>query len=138
MKKFVSAVLTVIILASCGQKDVVVPEQERDAQQQVGKVFYKDAYVAIADIKGEPVGNDVKLQFNSLYEKDVVRIDVMSAPYENMVCYIYEQNIPVSSSKTKTYTVLEKNANSPVRYYYIKYTLKSGGWIITPAYKYEN
>lgn len=138
MKKFVSAVLTVIVLASCSKQDIVVPEPQAEALQVAGKIFYKDANVAIADIKGEVVGNDIKLQFNSLYEKDVVRIDVMSAPYENMICYIYEQNIPVNSTQKKCYTVVEKNAKSPLRYYYIKYTLKGGGWIITPPFKYEN
>jgi hypothetical protein len=132
MKKFVSAVLTVIILASCGKKEVCTPQPE-----VTGNIFYKDANVAIADIKGTTLGAGVKLQFSSLYEKNVVKMELMSGPYENMLCFIHGEDIDQPSYARKNYDVTEANATSSTRYYVIKYTLKNGGWVLTPAFKYE-
>jgi len=134
MKKFLSAVITVIVLASCSKKDVACPQAE---SQVAGKVFYKDANVAIADISGSTQGAAVKLQFASLYEKNVVRMEIMSGPYENMLCFLDAEDIPATSLQRKTYNITESNATSNTRYYVIKYTLKSGGWILTPAFKYD-
>jgi hypothetical protein len=133
MKKFVSAVLAIIVLASCGKKDVCTPVQPEAA----AKVFYKDANIAIADIKGITQGAGVKLQFSSLYEKNVVKMELMSGPYENMLCFIHEENIAATSLQRKNYDITEQNANTSTRYYVIKYTLKSGGWVLTPAFKYD-
>jgi hypothetical protein len=133
MKKFLSAVLAVIVLASCG-KDVCAPEQQPEIS---GKVFYKDGNIAIADIKGSNIGAGVKVQFSSLYEKNVVKMELMSGPYENMLCFIHEEAIPATSLQKKNYDITEVNANSATRYYVIKYTLKSGGWVLTPAFKYD-
>jgi len=132
MKKFVSAVFAIVILASCSKSDVVVPKQEEPAN-----LFYKDANVAISDVKGIGVGNNIKFEFSSLYEKNVVKMELMSGPYENMLCFIHEENIPSISLQKKSYAVTELNANTASRFYVIKYTLKDGGWVITPAFKYE-
>jgi hypothetical protein len=134
MKKFLSAILAVIVLASCGKKDVCTPEQQ---PVTAGKVFYKDANIAIEDIKGTTLGAGVKVQFSSLYEKNVVKMELMSGPYENMLCFIHEEAIPTTSLQRKNYNITEENANTSTRYYVIKYTLKSGGWVLTPAFKYD-
>ena len=78
----------------------------------------------------------MKLQFSSLYEKNVAKMEIMSGPYENMLCFIHEESIPSNSLQRKNYNITEDNANTTQRYYVIKYTLKSGGWILTPAFKY--
>lgn len=132
MKKFVFAVVMLIALSSCGNKDVIAP-----AVADAGKVFYKDANVSIADVKGVPVGSNVKFQFSSLYEKEVVKMELMSGPYENMLCFIHEETIQGNSHQKKSYTFTEANANTGDRFYVIKYTLKSGGWVLTPTFKYE-
>ncbi len=133
MKKFVSAVIALIILASCSKTDVVAPQQVETS----ASMFYKDANVAISDIKGTTVGNGIKLQFNSLYEKNVVKMELMSGPYENMLCFIHEETIATNSFQKKSYAVTEADANSSTRFYVIKYTLKDGGWILTPAFKHQ-
>jgi hypothetical protein len=132
MKRVLSAVLIIIVLASCGKKDVCSPEPEI-----TGKVFYKDANIAIADVKGVTAGSAVKFQFSSLYEKNVVKMELMSGPYENMLCFIHEEPIASTSLQRKNYDITESNANTSTRYYVIKYTLKDGGWILTPAFKYD-
>lgn len=131
MKKVLFAVFTIVILASCSQKDITEPET-----QISGNVFYKDANVAIADVKAKGEGNALKLQFSSLYEKNVAKMEIMSGPYENMLCFIHEEPIASNSLQRKNYNITENNANTDQRYYVIKYTLKSGGWILTPAFKY--
>src|SRR5687767_8531278 len=136
MKKFVTAVLTVIILASCSKSDMVAPQQQEEAVV-AGDVFYKDANVAIASVKASPSGNDVKFQFTSLYEKNVAKVEVMSGPYENMLCFFYAQTLPSVSNGAKKYVVTENDAASGVRFYVIKYTLKSGAWVMTPAFRYQ-
>lgn len=134
MKKYVSAVIALIVLVSCSKSDVIAP---KEAQSASGEVFYKDANVAISDIKGTTIGNGVKLQFNSLYEKNVVKMELMSGPYENMLCFIHEESIATNSLQKKAYAVTEANAGSSTRFYVIKYTLKDGGWILTPAFKHQ-
>jgi hypothetical protein len=134
MKKYVSAVIALFILASCSKADVVAPQP---VEQAATNMFYKDANVAISDIKGTTVGNGVKLQFNSLYEKNVVKMELMSGPYENMLCFIHEETIAANSFQKKSYAVTEANANSNTRYYVIKYTLRDGGWVLTPAFKHQ-
>lgn len=121
-----------MILVSCSKKEVTAPEPE-----VTGTVFYKDANVAIADIKGTTRGAGVDLEFSSLYEKNVVKMELMSGPYENMLCFIHEESIPTTSLQKKTYKISEDNANSNTRYYVIKYTLRSGGWVLTPAFRYQ-
>ncbi len=131
MKKNLFAVIAIVAFASCSQKDVTEPEP-----QVTGNVFYKDANVAIADVKALGQGNALKLQFSSLYEKNVAKMEIMSGPYENMLCFIHEEPIPTNSLQRKNYNITEDNGNTSNRYYVIKYTLKSGGWILTPAFKY--
>ncbi|MCE3282434.1 MAG: hypothetical protein K0Q66_1171 [Chitinophagaceae bacterium] len=131
MKKYVSAVLAVIILASCSKEVTSAPEAE-----VTGNIFYRDANVAIADVAGTTVGNGVKLQFNSLYEKNVMKMELLSGPYENMLCFIHEENIAGNSVQKKSYAITEEQANSSTRYYVIKYTLRSGGWVLTPPFKH--
>lgn len=132
MKKFLSAVIIVMVLASCSKTDLTTP-----AAEATGKIFYKDANVAIADIKGTTKGTGVNLEFSSLYEKNVVKIELMSGPYENMLCFIHGEDINNTSLQRKNYNITEDNANSSTRYYVIKYTLSNGGWILTPAFKYD-
>lgn len=131
MKKILFAVLAIVVFASCSQKDITEPET-----QVTGSVFYKDANIAITDVKAKGEGSAMKLQFSSLYEKNVAKMEIMSGPYENMLCFIHEESIPSNSLQRKNYNITEDNANTTQRYYVIKYTLKSGGWILTPAFKY--
>jgi len=63
-------------------------------------------------------------------------MEIMSGPYENMLCFIHEKPIATNSLQRKNYNITEDNGNTTNRYYVIKYTLKSGGWILTPAFKY--
>jgi len=133
MKKYVSAVVLACILVSCSKKDITTPETE-----VTGNIFYRDANIAIADVKGvSKNGSAVEFQFSSLYEKNVVKMELMSGPYENMLCFIHEETIPAASLQRKNYHITEDNANTPTRYYVIKYTLNTGGWVLTPAFKFQ-
>lgn len=136
MKRFVSAVLLIVILASCSKSDLVAPREEQ-AATVTANVFYKDANVAIAGVTAVQSGNDVQFSFTSLYEKNVARVEVMSGPYENMLCWFYAETLAPVSGTAKKYVVTETGAASGIRYYVIKYTLKSGAWVMTPAFRYE-
>jgi hypothetical protein len=136
MKKFVTAVVTVIILASCSKSDIVAPKEEEPAVI-TGDVYYKDANVAIANVKAVPSGGNVKFYFTSLYEKNVAKVEVMSGPYENMLCFFYAETLTAVSNGAKKYVVTEPDAASGIRFYVIKYTMRSGAWIMTPAFRYE-
>jgi hypothetical protein len=134
MKKFVIAVLVIISLASCSKKDVVAPQAEPATNN---KIFYKDANVAIADVSGSTVNSStVNVKFSALYEKNVTKIEIMSGPYENMLCFMHGEDIATTSNTEKKYSVTEQQATTSTRFYVIKYTLKSGGWVLTPAFKY--
>lgn len=116
---------------------MVTPQQQEEEIVVSGNIFYKDANVAIANVKAAPSGSDVKFEFTSLYEKNVARVEVMSGPYENMLCFFYAQAISVTSNNAKKYVVTENGAATGIRFYVIKYTLRSGAWIMTPAFRYE-
>jgi hypothetical protein len=136
MKKFVSAVVIIIFLASCSKSDIITPQQEEETVAATD-VFYKDANVSIGNVKAVASGDDVNFQFTSMYEKNVARVEVLSGPYENMLCFFYAQTISTGSNSAKKYTVTETGAASGIRFYVIKYTLKSGAWIMTPAFRFE-
>jgi hypothetical protein len=136
MKKFVSAVLIIMTLASCSKNDLVTPAQQEEPVV-TGNVFYKDANVAIANVKATPSGDNVKFSFTSLYEKNVAKVEVMSGPYENMLCFFYAETLASVSNSTKKYVVTENGAAAGIRFYVIKYTMKSGAWIMTPAFRFE-
>jgi hypothetical protein len=136
MKKVVSAVIIIIFLASCSKGDMVAPAQQEETTV-AGDVFYKDANVAITGVKAVTSGDDVKFLFTSLYEKNVAKVEVMSGPYENMLCFFYAQTLSATSNGTKKYVVTETGAASGIRFYVIKYTMKSGAWIMTPAFRFE-
>lgn len=113
-----------------------MPQQQEETVVS-GDVFYKDANVAIANVKATVSGDDVKFQFTSLYEKNVAKVEVMSGPYENMLCFFYAQTLSSVSNNAKKYIVTETGAASGIRFYVIKYTMKSGAWIMTPAFRFE-
>lgn len=116
----------------------MVAPQPQEEVVAGGNVFYKDANVAIANVTAMPSGNDVKFEFTSLYEKNVARVEVMSGPYENMLCFFYVQTLATTSNNAKKYVVTETGAASGIRFYVIKYTLRSGAWIMSPAFRYEH
>ena len=136
MKRFVSAVLIIIFLASCSKSDMVAPRDEQPANV-AANVFYKDANVAITGVAAVQAGNDIQFSFTSLYEKNVARVEVMSGPYENMLCWFYAETLAPVSGSAKKYVVTETGAACESRFYVIKYTLKSGAWVMTPAFRYE-
>lgn len=111
---------------------MVTPRDEQPAN-----VFFRDANVAIAGVSAEQSGNDIQFSFTSLYEKNVAKVEVMSGPYENMLCWFYAEALAPVSGAVKKYTVTETGAACDIRYYVIKYTLKSGAWVMTPAFRYE-
>ncbi len=135
MKKYVSAVIALIIFASCTKSDVVAPKAT--AEETTENLFYKDAYVAIANVKAVTSGDNIEFQFTSLYEKNVSKIEVVSGPYENIQCFFYEQALSAASLTAKEYKITEAGAASSIRYYFIKYTLKSGVKVSSPAFKYQ-
>lgn len=138
MKKFVSAVVILVLLASCSKQDLAVPRQEDPAEVTIpSDVFYKDANVAIAGVNAISSGDNIQFVFTSLYEKNVSRVEVIGGPYENVLCFFYTQSLPANSVSAKSYSVTENGAASSVRYYFIKYTLRTGGTIITQPFRYE-
>jgi len=116
---------------------MITPREEEKETVVPGDVFYKDANVEIANVKAVTSGDDVKFHFTSTYEKNVVKVEVLSGPYENMLCFFYAQVLSTSSNSAKKYVVTEAGAASGIRFYVIKYTLKSGAWIMTPAFRFE-
>ena len=133
MRNFVLAVLSVVLLASCASKDVVVPEPSVPSD---AGVFHRDANIAIANLRGETSGNTIKFRFSTFYEKDLAKIEVISGPYENMLCFFHVQVLSGNSLVQKNYTITEE-VTSPNRFYVIKYTLRSGAWVMTPAFRYS-
>ena len=133
MKKALSAIAIIILMASCSKKnDVIVPTQE----QSNSSSFFRDANLAIASMVPTNVNGKVQINFTTVYEKNITKIEVMAGDSPNYLCSIY-QNVPTcNSSQAKSYIVTDNNPKAQTMYYMIRYSLANGDWGYTNVVKF--
>ena len=123
----------IVLMASCSKKnDVIVPTQE----QSNSSSFFRDANLAIASMLPTNVNGKVQIDFTTVYEKNITKIEVMAGDSPNYLCSIY-QNVPTcNSSQTKSYIVTDNNPKAQTMYYMIRYSLANGDWGYTNVVKF--
>ncbi|MBX2931631.1 MAG: hypothetical protein KF781_06790 [Chitinophagaceae bacterium] len=134
MKKLFGLLLTIILFTSCTKQDnFIAPTEDNNSQ-----LFFKDANLAVRSILATASTNaSIKIDFSTLYEKNITKIELMSGETPNYLCAIYTVNITINSSQLKNYSTIEDNPKSQTMYYMIRYTLANGDWGYTNILKFQ-
>lgn len=136
MKKIVQLVIVAILFASCSkQNDIVEPLEPTGVNQ----LFFKDNNLAVYSIKAATVtsSNGNKIDFSTLYEKNITKLELMSGETPNYLCAIHTVNITANSTQLKNYSVVEDKPKSGTMYYMIRYSLANGDWGYTNVLKFQ-
>jgi len=134
MKKLFGLLLTIILFTSCSKSDNFVAPTEETTNQ----FFFKDANLAIPSIVATAnTGSSINIDFSTLYEKNITKIELMSGETPNYLCAIFTVNININSSQLKNYHVVDTNPKSSTMYYMVRYTLANGDWGYTNVLKFQ-
>lgn len=134
MRTIFSLLLSIILFTSCSKKDNFITPVEDNNNQ----LFFKDANLAVRSISATSyINSSVKIDFSTLYEKNITKIELMSGETPNYLCAIYTVNLSINSTQYKTYSTIENNPKGATVYYMIRYTLANGEWGYTDVLKFQ-
>ena len=134
MKKVLSAIAVIVLMASCSKKnDVIDPLQE----QATSSSFFRDANLAVASMTAANASGKVQINFTTVYEKNISKIEVMAGDSPNYLCSIYENVSNGNSTQSKSYFVTDNAPKAQTMYYMIRYTLANGDWGYTNVIKFQ-
>ncbi|MCZ2299050.1 MAG: hypothetical protein LC134_06220 [Chitinophagales bacterium] len=135
MKKVLGFLFAIILFTSCSKQDNFMPQTQAETGTPL---FYRDAYLAVTSFTANAVGaSSIKLDFSTLYEKNISKIELLSGTTPNTLCVIYSTDINTNSSQLKNYNYIESNPKSSTMYYLIRYELNNGDWGFTDILKYQ-
>jgi hypothetical protein len=139
MQKLFLALLLSSLLISCSQKELIVPEVGLTSPPvKETQAFYKDPNILIKEVSAtQTASGQVAFQFSTEYEKNLKSIEVYSGASNALLCEIYAVSRGGSSEVIKSYSLVEKNIQSNVNYYMIKYTTVNNEWSVSPLFKVE-
>lgn len=127
MKRILPALL-LMFLVSCSKESITAP---RDTA-----VSYKDNSISVVDFKAQSGNNGIEVTFTTLYEKNIVKLEILKGLTSNNLCSIYRQDVSASSYSAVTYSTSDADVNKASDIYYmVKYTLADGNWGYTPVFK---
>jgi hypothetical protein len=131
MKKYVLGLMIAISFMACSKH-----EEERDRNCiDLKAEFFKNANLAIGSITVTQTAGVATINYNTLYEKNITKLELMGGETSNSLCTINTQNITGNSLQTKNYTVATTLTTNGA-YYMFKYTLVNGDWGYTGLYKF--
>ena len=135
MKKILPAFL-LILLVSCTKESLNAPGKNVTTLNKTAAVSYKDNSISITDFKAQATANNIEVGFTTLFEKNIVRLEILRGYTSSNLCSIYKQDITSDSYSAVRYSTSDLNENkSSSLYYMVKYTLANGDWGYTPAFK---
>ena len=127
MKSLLAVLSLSVLLVSCSKQALVVPQP---TQKQL---FYRDGNIAISDMSAvQKDASTVTVNFATLYETNITKIEVMSGNTANQLCTIGELTVSGNSDKPASYSVEDNNLKGTTMYYMLRYTLNTGDWGYTP------
>ncbi len=130
MKRLVFVFYTGIFLVSCSKNDVSTP---RAANQNV---FFKSTNVEVENLKVTQISSDaVTVNFSTVYEKNIKRIELMSSASINTFCTIQGVNTGSSSQTLKQYSFQDTNIKGNTMYYLLRFEDNLGNWTYSGYYK---
>lgn len=126
MKSLIAVLSLTVLFVSCSKQDLVIP-------QDTQKIFFKDGHIAVSSMTAvQKDASTVTVNFATLYETSVAKIELMSGATESQLCAIDELSVTGNSSQTLNYTVDDNNLKGATMYYMLRYTLSNGDWGYTP------
>jgi hypothetical protein len=129
MKKLVFVFFTGIFLMSCSKEDVSTP----GAANQ--NVFFKSANVEVENLQVSQVSsNTVTVNFSTVYENNIKRIELMSGASTNTFCTIQGINSDSNSQTLKKYSFQDTNVKGDTMYYLLRFEDSLGNWTYTGYY----
>lgn len=135
MKKIIPFLLLIVFIA-CTKQPIVVPKTAAQSVASNTAVAYKDNSISIVNFKAQSVNSAIKITFTTLYEKDIVRLEILRGLTASNLCSIYKQSVSADSHSVIEYSTSDANDNKVSDIYYmIKYTLANGDWGYTPVFK---
>ncbi len=125
MKKLSTYLFAVILLASCTKEAINAPE----TSQAASPVFYKDANIAVSNFSLAQSGStEVEVKYNTLYENNVAKIELMSGKDANSFCAIEVYEPKANSNSLKQYKFEDSNLKGETMYYMLRFTYTNGEW----------
>jgi hypothetical protein len=135
MKNLIPALLLVLIVA-CTKETLTEPKSINTNIAANTTVSYKSSSITIVDFKAQQESRGINVTFTTLYEKNIVRLEILKGLTANNLCSIYKQEISTNSDLATNYSTSDQNnENVNTIYYMVKYTLTDGDWGYTPVFK---
>ncbi len=124
MKSFFALLLTAFSFTSC-TKTAISHENSKPA----ASIFYKDANVEVTYMNVIQSGPEsVEINFSTLYEKDIQKIELMSGVDASKFCSIYVIDVTNNSESLKNYHIEDHNIKGNTMYYMFRFTYSNGDW----------
>jgi hypothetical protein len=136
MKKILQLALVAILFASCSkQNDVIEPVDNAAVANQL---FFRDVNLAVYSIKATNNSTTaVAIDFSTLYEKNITKLELMSGETPNYLCAIHSEDLSINSTQLKSYHVIDSNPKAATVYYMLRYSLANGDWGYTNVLKFQ-
>jgi hypothetical protein len=135
MKNLIPALLLVLLVA-CNKESVTKPGNGGQTAIANTAVAYKDNSISVVDFKAKSNSTTIEVTFTTLYEKNVVALEVLKGMTTNNLCSIYKQEVNKDSYSAIKYSTNDLNSyETDAIYYMVKYTLANGDWGYTPVFK---
>ena len=129
MKKYLSIILTGVILFSCSKKEISAP----GAANQ--NIFYKDANVAVQNLQASQTASGiVSISFSTVYETNITRIELMSSASANTFCVIQGVDTDSDSQTHKLYSFQDTDVKGDMMYYLLRFEDDLGNWTYSNYY----
>jgi len=129
MKRFVFVFFTVIFLVSCSKRDVSTP----GAANQ--NIFFKSANVEVENLQALQISsNAVTVNFFTVYENNIRRIELMSSASANTFCTIQGVNTDSNSRTLRQYSFQDTNIKGNTMYYLLRFEDSLGNWTYSDYY----
>lgn len=135
MKKIIPALL-LILFASCTKQSLTVPKTTNQNATANTAVTYKDNNISVVEFKALPDKGNIKVTFTTLYEKNIVKLEILKGMTANKLCGIYKDDVKSDSYTAVQYSTSDTNENKVSDVFYmVKYTLANGDWGYTSVFK---
>lgn len=123
MKKLVFVFFTGIFLVSCSKKEVSSP----GAANQ--NVFFKNTNIEVKNLQASQISsNAVSVNFSTVYEGNIKRIELMSSTSATTFCSIQGVNTDGNSQTIKVYSLQDTSIKGDTMYYMLRFEDNLGTW----------
>lgn len=123
MKKLVFVVITGIFLISCSKKEISSPGAANQS------VFFKSANIEVENLQASQVSsNEVTVNFSTVYESNIKRIELMSSTSASTFCTVEGQNSNADSQTKRMYSFQDTSVKGNTMYYLLRFEDNLGNW----------